>query len=464
MKFNSEYLQNISIVAAGSIFAQLVGVILAPSISRLYGPDAFGEFSLFLSIVTILEVVVCLKYDMAIVLPQDDETAGKLFWLSLYITLMMMTITFLVIIAFDLNDRYSLLPLTIGGISFVNIANTWNVRKKKFKYYTVIQAIVVLLNNVLAFLYGFFQQGDVRYLILSYTISYMSMGFVALCIVLKNDSRCLFSTISKMDFVSNVLKYRRFALYNSPASLLNIVSQRLPAFFFPQNFGFVSLGYYELVYRMLKLPTQVVGNAVKNVFFQKTSEEYNVCGSFQQTLKRNIRGLLYISFFPLLLIATVSPLLFGFVFGSEWKDAGIYVTILVPWILIAFIVTPLSSALSVTANDKLFFTIQVISLLLRIGAIGVGCLLLHDLIVTLILFSVVGCWYQGYILYAIAKISNIKLSVLIKEDRKYIVLSIVASVLVYLISLVNLIVAVVIVLFMLLIYIHFIRNKLRNLL
>ena len=83
MKFNSEYLQNISIVAAGSIFAQLVGVILAPIISRLYGPDAFGEFSLFLSIVTILEVVVCLKYDMAIVLPQDDETAGKLFWLSL---------------------------------------------------------------------------------------------------------------------------------------------------------------------------------------------------------------------------------------------------------------------------------------------------------------------------------------------------------------------------------------------
>lgn len=55
-----------------------LGVLVAPVIARLFAPEAFGVVALFLSIAGIICVVVCLRYELSIMLPKTDEEAANL--------------------------------------------------------------------------------------------------------------------------------------------------------------------------------------------------------------------------------------------------------------------------------------------------------------------------------------------------------------------------------------------------
>ena len=73
---------NVSKLIFGSIFAQGIGVLIAPIVARLFAPEAFGVAALFASITSIIGVLACLRYELSIVLPKTDEEAANLLGLS----------------------------------------------------------------------------------------------------------------------------------------------------------------------------------------------------------------------------------------------------------------------------------------------------------------------------------------------------------------------------------------------
>ena len=83
-KAGGRFASDVLKLAGGAALAQVVSVLVAPLISRLYGPDVFGVSSVFNSIVTILGVVACARYELAIMLPRQDEEAVNLLAVSLY--------------------------------------------------------------------------------------------------------------------------------------------------------------------------------------------------------------------------------------------------------------------------------------------------------------------------------------------------------------------------------------------
>ena len=50
-------------LVSGTTFAQLLAILAAPVLTRLYAPDAFGILALFSSITGILGVIACLRYE-----------------------------------------------------------------------------------------------------------------------------------------------------------------------------------------------------------------------------------------------------------------------------------------------------------------------------------------------------------------------------------------------------------------
>ena len=60
---------------SGTVIAQVIGLLITPILTRLYAADAFGEMALFMSISSIIGVVACLKYELAIVIPKEDDEA-----------------------------------------------------------------------------------------------------------------------------------------------------------------------------------------------------------------------------------------------------------------------------------------------------------------------------------------------------------------------------------------------------
>lgn len=81
----SSFFSNVLKLVSGTTLAQVITILSAPIISRLFAPQAFGVLNVFTSIAGIVSIVICLRYEYAIILPEDDTDAINIFALCLII-------------------------------------------------------------------------------------------------------------------------------------------------------------------------------------------------------------------------------------------------------------------------------------------------------------------------------------------------------------------------------------------
>ena len=67
----------------GTVLAQALGILAMPIITRLFAPDVFGLAAVFSSITAIIGVVACLRYEIAIMLPENHAEAVNILGVSL---------------------------------------------------------------------------------------------------------------------------------------------------------------------------------------------------------------------------------------------------------------------------------------------------------------------------------------------------------------------------------------------
>jgi O-antigen/teichoic acid export membrane protein len=70
MFLKSESNRNILALMTGTGLAQLIPIIVSPFLSRIYSPEQFGLFALFLATVSSLSVMATGRYELAIILPR----------------------------------------------------------------------------------------------------------------------------------------------------------------------------------------------------------------------------------------------------------------------------------------------------------------------------------------------------------------------------------------------------------
>jgi len=104
---------------------------------------------------------------------------------------------------------------------------------------------------------------------------------------------------------------------------------------------------------------------------------------------------LYITFVVLFIL---SPYIFGFFFGEEWYDAGVYARWLIPWVFTGFLVTPMSTVITVSGKEIVGLKFQAFLLTFRIIALLLGGYVFKDPLITIIIYSATGVGYQLFIL------------------------------------------------------------------
>jgi O-antigen/teichoic acid export membrane protein len=96
-------------------------------------------------------------------------------------------------------------------------------------------------------------------------------------------------------------------------------------------------------------------------------------------------------------IALVSPLVFGLVFGEEWRDAGLFVSILAPMYYVYFVTNPTGATLDVLERQDLNLIREVIRIGLMAGAVLLAALAHLSPLGGVAVVSVAGC--LTYVLY-----------------------------------------------------------------
>jgi O-antigen/teichoic acid export membrane protein len=412
---------NVGTMMAGNLSAQLVGILLAPIITRLYLPEHFGIVAVIFSIVAVLSVISCMRYEMAVVLPKTQKEAQNLIALCLALILLVSLVSLLTI---PFVNEWVETVTQVKGISiflyFVPLGilvrglemafRFWFTREKKFPFIAKTRMIIPLSTNGIKIAAGLLVGSSVIWLIIGNIIGVSIVAAIFAVAFLQNNYQRFINSIKWQEIRVVAREYDSFPKYNSFTALMNTLSQNLPAFLFAYYFPFEFVGFYALAGRVLKKPVQLVSNSIRNVFLQRVAEIQNKGRSPRSSFIKTTMVLVVAGMIPFGILTISGEWIFSIVFGTKWATAGYYAKFLCPWLFCLFINPPALTI--ITVNQKLFqlMVFNVLLLLFRGIAIVLGYHILPDPWVAVALFSSVGVIYNVLlILYAFKLTGTINL-------------------------------------------------------
>jgi len=392
-------------LVTGTTLAQVVTILASPLLTRLYGPEAFGFLALFTSITSIIGVIVCMRYEMAIMLPKTDREAVNLLGLSLLCVVIVSGLT-VPALYFGGDALLSLLhasglgPYLILVPPFVFVSgvflalNYWNSRTKHFGRLSIARITSSFTTTGTQLGAGFAGYATGGSLIGASLVGSSVSTAVLGGQIWRDDRTLLRESISWKGMLDGLKRYKKFPLIDSVSALLNTVSWQLPVFLLSAFFSPAVVGFYALGFRVLHLPMSLIGSAIAQVFFQRAAEAHR-SGGLAFLVQSIAEVLLKIVVFPVMLLVIVGPEIFSFVFGDIWGEAGIYVQILSIWVIFWFLYSPLSTIYVVLEKQRLGLGFNIVNLSTRFLSLLIGGIA-GSVYLALALFSFLGVVVYGW--------------------------------------------------------------------
>ena len=403
-------------LATGTGIGQLIGILAAPVITRLFAPEAYGLAALFASLTAILSVVACARYELSIVLPEKDHQAANLFWLSVLSAMTFASMAFLAvwfggpnilrwINAPELGPYLWLLPAAILIHGLFAALNYWNTRTGHFTRLSVAEITSRVSGTAATLGAGFTGFATAGAMIIASTFGSALATGVLGCQIFRDNGRFLLNSFDRREILSGMKQHRRFPIYSSWASLINVASWQLPILLFGIFFSSAVVGFYALGFRILQMPMSLIGRAIGRVFHQRAARAH-LSGDLGTLVRNLLRTLAIAGLAPIIALAMVGEDLFSLAFGSNWAEAGVYAQILSPWAFVWFISSPLSTLFGVLEQQAQGLVLQISIFVSRLISIGVGAYY-ENVLLALALFSASGIVVYGNLVLRIMRLAGI---------------------------------------------------------
>ena len=431
----SRFITNVLKLVSGSVIAQGLGILLVPIITRLYSPGDYGAFQVFLSISSILAVLSCLSYQLAIMLPKEEEDSANIVTLCIALVSIISVVSGGVFILLsgwvgetlntpDLSQYLIFLPVVVFLNGLFVVVNYWLSRRVRFGALATAQVANSVSSKFVQIGAGVGSASPLG-LILGLIAGYGA----ALLVMLRGirEDLPLFRSVSLSRITYLAKRYRRFPLFTSWSTVANSASLQVAPLMLASFFNPAIVGFYGVAHMVVNMPMSLIGSATGQVFFQKASEEMNRTGSVKTVVREVHQRLVSIGIFPILILMIIGEELFALVLGAQWGTAGGYARILAPWLLLVFIASPLSTILSVLERQTVDFSFNLLILFSRIAVLYVGGIY-GDPVVALILFSITGVIFWGWMNLYVLKISGVAFKSGLEDFLKFFLVALAAAV------------------------------------
>jgi teichuronic acid exporter len=328
-----KYIKDIFFQGSGNSIAQMISILILPILSRIYNPEDFGIFNIFTQFTALMGILLTFRLEYFVLLNKSNIEIScylkKIFSLSLILTLFY-SIIFLLFhqkITFFSEDitatsYFILCPLAGLAFSFSILFQQLVQREEDFKTSGLSEIINKMFYGITA-LMGFFYK-SVIFLLMSTVLGPLSK---AIFLFKKSNSEIVRNSFSnsivgkiKKEIVKNSISF-------STSSLIQFFIGILPILYITKNFSITTLGHFSLVISCLYLPTSLLGNALGQVYFQRSSSLYHEKKSFWKIWIKTFKTVIYVGIPVYFIVYLFSPELFPLVFGEEWVDAGRYASI-----------------------------------------------------------------------------------------------------------------------------------------
>lgn len=395
----NEFLKNISVIVSGTAIAQFIAIASSPILTRQYEVEAFGVLGIFMALVGMGTTLSTGRYSMAVLLPKDEIDSVNLLVLACFLSvctaaLGLLALTFdaeigVLLGAPALTPYLTFVPLMIVLNGWHETLDYWMVRNKRFRLVSLAIIAGAVIGNGWRVGVGFTSPSTIALLLGAVFLSLVQM--LVLFISAFNNLWAginLYATRARIKTLAR--EYRQFPFYRAPKDFLNSLSQNLPSLLLAIFFNPSQVGLFLLADRILRVPSALLGQAVRKVFFQKATETYRADGSLLKPVLRVTLGLAVVGVIPFFFVGVYGPELFGLVFGTAWTHAGEYGRWMAVWMFFGFINVPSVVTISILRMEMFFLKFELVNIIGGVVALMAGALIFQDDLYAIILFSLHG--------------------------------------------------------------------------
>jgi len=384
------YLKHFAILMSGTGVAQLVTFASYPALARLYTPFDFGVFALFTTVVTIVGVVACGRFD--IILPVAPHAARfAVMWLCSLLSAGIGLLAAAATSAWYLltgAEMIAALPLFVGiGIFLTGFTSAATVFLLRYDHYnSVSRSLVVRTAGVAAVQIGLaFVYGGGFGLIAGYCAGLMLQAGIMGMLLWRAGWRVR----PRLVQLATVFhRFRRQAAIDVPSSLLSTMSANVLNATLLFLYDETVVGYYALANRLIVVPLKTVNDALSRVFFQKAAKAQERTGRFWREMKFNLLLSAGLSAGVLIGIWIFAPPFIPLYLGETWQPSAEMLVIMAPMLTVRSIATSIGTAVFVLRRAQWRLVHNATYLALHGAAFAAAAGMELDLYVYFILFSV----------------------------------------------------------------------------
>ena len=401
----------------GTTIAQALNFIFSPITTRLFSPEVFGDLSVFTSITGIIGIIICLRYELAIVLPKDDDEGFSLLKLC-FIFVAIISILAGAVFLFAGNKIYAsfgapnlvqywyYVPISLFLTGIIQACNYWLTRTRQFVVLSWNKVIPVIVVNAVSIGLGL--------------LGNRALGARLFAIFLSNIANiAVLAKAVAPEFISKkhethsnyrqlIRQYENFLIYDIWGALLNNLSWMIVPILMNAYYGSNAAGQYSIGMRVIQIPASLIGASITQVFLKNAVDEKYKKKLYPYTV--NLAKKLFIITLPIaLFFLFLGKEVFKVLFGQKWGLAGQYMQILSIWSIVWFISSPISSIYTIVQKQNISLITSTLNLVTRVLSLYLGRLLNSDLI-GIMLFAFSGLIVNSLSIYFCLQIAK-------KSDR-----------------------------------------------
>ena len=413
LKTEGSFGRNLTITAFGNGFSYTVGLLLTPIITRIYEPQAYGEFALFNTFVASISLLATLNYESAFLLSKSKTELSHLLKLTLFWVAVVSGLSFLGFIlwsefifsafgAKDIIEWAYLIPVAVFIIGVNRCLEFFNVQQKRFSNNAKSKMTTIISSKVMAVGAGLATKGHMIGLVLGELLS-KPLGTVLMYGKSIKSHVQIKSTLSDLQQVAR--SYRNYPRFVLPANLLQSLSKQLPIYLLSFYFGSQITGWFSLANTTLNLPIMLMGTSAAYVFYQKAAETHQQNPqNLGQITKRLFSSLSVLGIVPFSVLFIFGDILFKIILGNNWETAGKLAGYLSVYGYMQFISLSIGSLFRILRQERLQFQINLVGAVV-LTAVLFLVLAFNDHFALVIVFSGVGALIElGIIAIAFFKI------------------------------------------------------------
>jgi len=370
---------SVATLAAGTVVAQAVPVLVSPILTRLYTPHDFGILALFASTLAIITTVAGLRFEFSAVLAPKHDDAVNLLATALLLVMVSAVLTGIAVTGplvtylpglRPLQPHAAILAVAVWLTGAFLCVEHWAVRVKAYRAVAsarIRQGIAGALCQCLLFKVGIPGTG----LLAGYTVG-QALGSFSLARKTGIVSRETISQIKPSTMAHQAIRNRQYPLLVTPSALINVLGSQLPTIFLAAYYGAAVAGWFALGQRIIGLPIFFIGRAVSQAYLGEGSSL--VQGRPEEFLKlfvKTAQRLALIGFSFLAAIFLAAPHLVRLVFGPAWTQSGLYLQWMAPAFFAQFVNSPLSQTLNIVNRSGTGFMLDCGRLILMIVSLVV---------------------------------------------------------------------------------------------